>query len=142
MARWMSCVSWSPLLAPSTAMTAYNGRCRIRTIEPAPIRIGLEGVGDSNHGFGRAQRHHPVRLDHARDAGRVPEIELRHMRAALVAARHERDSCSCHFPKRLRNVLAATDFHRIDFRADQDEIVVHHGEALDTVTLGEEFFLG
>src|SRR4030081_3398315 len=61
------------------------------------------------------------------------------MRATLVAARDERRFCSFHFPKCLQNILAATDLCRIGVRADQDEIVVHHGEALDAVTLSKKF---
>src|SRR5437016_11868857 len=64
------------------------------------------------------------------------------MGATFVAARDERYSCSFQFLERFHNVLAATDLRRIALRAEQDKIVVHHGIALDAVTLRKKLLLG
>ena len=48
------------------SMPAPDRRRDIRTIKSAPLRIGLEGIGDADHGFGRAQRQHAVGLQHPR----------------------------------------------------------------------------
>src|SRR5258705_13089744 len=37
---------------------------RVRTVKPAPLRIGLEGIGYSDDGFSRAQRQDAIGLDH------------------------------------------------------------------------------
>ena len=74
------------------------------------------------------------------DAGVLPKLQLSNMRAGTVAARDERrlfflDSLEC-----LGDVLHALDVGRIALRPDENEVVVHHREALHALTLGKEFF--
>ena len=37
------------------APTRITGAIKVRTIEPAPVRIGLKRVAQAEHGFGRTQ---------------------------------------------------------------------------------------
>src|SRR5215472_6619000 len=75
------------------------------------------------------------------DAGGLPKIELRDMRAGAIAARDERGALVLDDLERRHNVLAAVDAGGIVLRADQDEVVVHHWVPLYTESFGEEFFL-
>ena len=59
-----------------------------------------------------------------------------------VARAKRRASLLLQFFERLQNVLAATDLRRIALWAHQNKIVVHHGKALDAVTLREKFLFG
>ena len=76
------------------------------------------------------------------DAGHLPQVELGHVRAALVAARDERRLRRLDLLQRFDDVLAAGDLRGIALRPDQHEVVVHHGEPLDAFALGQEFLLG
>ncbi len=62
------------------------------------------------------------------------------MRAGLVAARNEVGALGLDRTERCDDVLRALDAGRIALRADQDEVVVHHGVALDAEAFGEKFF--
>ena len=63
------------------------------------------------------------------------------MRAALVAARNESAVAGLQFLQSLQNVLAL-DLNRVGGRADEDEVVVHHGQALEGKAFGHHFFFG
>ena len=52
-----------PVCGMPPAKARLGGSNRVRAIEPAPIGIGLEGIGDAHHGFGRAQHQEPVGFD-------------------------------------------------------------------------------
>ena len=60
------------------------------------------------------------------------------MRAGSVAARDERRLRGGNLAQCLEHVVAAGDPRGIALRADHDEVVVHHVEALHAETLGEE----
>src|SRR5579883_2233650 len=55
--------------------------CGVRLVQAAAVRIGPEGVGHADHGFGGAQHQHAVRLHHLRkpledrQLGREVEID-------------------------------------------------------------------
>ena len=71
-----------------------------------------------------------------------PQIEFGHVRAAAIAARHERRLRGLDFFQRREDVLAAGDLGRIVLRADEHEVVVHHRIAFDALPFGQEFLLG
>ena len=63
----------------------------------------------------------------------VPDLSPREMNGArLVLQRVERSD----------DVTRSFDAGRIASRADQNEVVIHHGIALHAEALGQEFFLG
>ena len=76
------------------------------------------------------------------DARRFPQVELGHVGAAAVAARDKRGLCRLELRQRDDDILAATELRRVAPRADEHEVVVHDGIALDAMTFSEEFFLG
>ena len=63
------------------------------------------------------------------------------MGAGLVAARNEVGALGPDRTKRCNDVLRSLDAGRVALRADQDEVVVHHGVALDAKAFGEKLFL-
>ncbi len=75
------------------------------------------------------------------DGGRPPQRKLRRMGAGLVAARHERRGLVPDRGQCGDDVLAALDAGRIAVRANQDEVVIHHREALHAKAVGDEFLL-
>jgi hypothetical protein len=64
------------------------------------------------------------------------------MRAALVAARHERRLRAGDLPQRVGDVLAAGDLRGVGLRSDQDEVVVHDVAPVDARAFGDELVLG
>jgi hypothetical protein len=65
------------------------------------------------------------------------------VRAAAVAARHERRAGILDLQQCVERVLAPRDSRRVCFRADQHEVVVHHWIPLHPVPFAQEsFFLG
>src|SRR5688572_9818803 len=74
-------------------------------------------------------------------AGCLPELELRRMRAAAIAARDEWRLRAFDLAESLECILAAPDRGRIRLRPDQHEIVVHHLQPAHAMSLGYEFFL-
>jgi len=67
-------------------------------------------------------------------------FQLGLMGAGLVAARDEVGALGLDRTERRNDVLRALDAGRIGLRADQDEVVIHHGVALDAKTFGHKFF--
>ena len=60
----------------------------------------------------------------------------------LLSPRETKGACAALiFCSAATMSLRAADFRRIGLRPDQDEVVVHHVEALHAVALGEEFLL-
>src|SRR6185503_16767387 len=76
------------------------------------------------------------------DAGGRPQIHLGNVRAAAVAARDERRARVLDLAQRFGRIGSVHDPGRVCFRPDDDEVVVHDGEAPHALTLAQEFLLG
>src|SRR5687767_8202395 len=74
-------------------------------------------------------------------ARRLPQLDLREVCPAVVAARSERRLRVMNSLESKSNILSAGHLCRIRLRTHQHEIVVHHLEAPHAVALGDELFL-
>ena len=76
------------------------------------------------------------------DAGGMPKIDFRNMRAGSVAARDE--GCTLGFDSLQRKdcVPAPLDAGGVALGSDNDKIVVHHGIALHAKPFRNKFLLG
>src|SRR5689334_4688705 len=75
------------------------------------------------------------------DASGFPEIKLLDVRARAIATRDERGSLRLDGLQSRHDVAHALDAGWVAFRADQDEVVIHHRIKLHAEAVGDELLL-